>query len=211
MILRDTDQKLSCTSLSSLQGAEKIEPGNVPNDLWTMCNVESDWFWQRSSVNTRIIVRHGSARLQLCARFSHKVRSVRQIFLSIALLEIACKLKETKDGKIPEHITPLPLYPSLHLHWKEPSVFIQYPLAWQLWVLSAHSSISMDKKRWGFIYYSSHLGLSIKHCIFYTTDAEYLHSWLHHLCTPMCMYNGMIHGYCGNWHCDDSCVCGPGQ
>ena len=86
MILRDTDQKLSCTSLSSLQGAEKIEPGNVPNDLWTMCNVESDWFWQRSSVNTRIIVRHGSARLQLCARFSHKVRSVRQIFLSIALL-----------------------------------------------------------------------------------------------------------------------------
>ena len=44
MILRDTDQKLSCTALSSLQGAEKIEPGNVPNDLWTMCNVESDWF-----------------------------------------------------------------------------------------------------------------------------------------------------------------------
>lgn len=86
MILRDTDQKLSCTSLSPLQGAEKIERGNVPNDLWTMCKVESDWFRKRSSVNTRITVRHGSSRLQLCARFSHKVGSVRQIFLSIALL-----------------------------------------------------------------------------------------------------------------------------
>ena len=86
MILRDKDQKLSCTSLSPLQGAEKIEQGNVPNDLWTTCNVESDWFRQRSSVNTRITVRHGSSRLQLYARFSHKVGSVRQIFLSIALL-----------------------------------------------------------------------------------------------------------------------------
>ena len=86
MILRDTDQKLFCTSLSPVQGAEKIERGNAPNDLWTMCNVESDWFRQRSSVNTRITVRHGSSRLQLCARFSHKVGSVRQFFLSIAFL-----------------------------------------------------------------------------------------------------------------------------
>ena len=87
MILRGTDQKLFCNSLSPVQGAEKIERGNVPNDLWTMSNVESDWFRQRSSVNTRITVRHGLSRLQLCARSSHKVGSVRRFFLSIALLE----------------------------------------------------------------------------------------------------------------------------
>ena len=44
----------------------------------------------------------------------------------------------------PWHECPSPVYPSLHEQWYEPLALEQFALASQVWLLSLHSSTSVD-------------------------------------------------------------------
>ena len=60
------------------------------------------------------------------------------IFLKVALYDA--------KSNIPWHDCPSPVYPSLQVQLKEPSVLVQFAFTSQAWLLFRHSSISISTK-----------------------------------------------------------------